>query len=512
MRKAVYMALILSVALNLLLVAAIANQGFKFPKAEALKDIKNPGTYGPPESETIEGDATISAKDVTLQNTLITGNLYLTPGVEGGTVELRQVEVRGELVITGGDFSLNLADCTLAKISVQEAGAVRILATGSTRVADVLAAAAGTLEESLGEGAPGFINVQISTSQEVVLAGDFEKILLRDGEGRVQFKKGTAVSIELLESAQESRLSFTEEVQVENLEICAMASLTGRGRVGAVDLNAPGLVVLEGEIGEVYCRAEGIFLELQGGSIQSLLVPELEHATSIALAEETRVEEMELKGRTGVTGKGTIGTVAISHDGVTLDQKPDKVIIPPNLVAMVAGEEYQGKPEPEPEPPVKPEPPKPVVTIKKIAKVDLLMVGKTASRVVAAEPGGTALTVTSSNTKVAAVSLSGNSVIVTGKGSGKATITIKGTKSGHTSGTATFEVTVKGPMDVKSFKVVEGLSLGKKLVQVVLYADNPAPYKVTVAGVKLAYEPDGGYFYGEVLEADAKQGNVKVSQ
>ena len=45
-----------------------------------------------------------------------------------------------------------------------------------------------------------------------------------------------------------------------------------------------------------------------------------------------------------------------------------------------------------------------------------------------------------------------------------------------------------------------------------LYADNPAPYKVTVAGVKLAYEPDGGYFYGEVLEADAKQGNVKVSQ
>ncbi len=69
-------------------------------------------------------------------------------------------------------------------------------------------------------------------------------------------------------------------------------------------------------------------------------------------------------------------------------------------------------------------------------------------------------------------------------------------------------------MDVKEFKVITDrvLSTGKKAVVVYLYADNPSMYKVSVAGVQLTYEPDEGYFYGEVLEADAKQSNVKVSK
>jgi hypothetical protein len=191
---------------------------------------------------------------------------------------------------------------------------------------------------------------------------------------------------------------------------------------------------------------------------------------------------------------------------------PGKIIIPENIVAMIAGEEYKAEPEPEPEPEPKPLPPKPSVQINKLSNISLLMVGSTGSKAISVQPSGVVLSVSSSNTKVASVSLSGKTVTVTGKGSGTATITVKGTKSGYASGTRTFKVTVKAPTDVKSFVVKNGLSPGKKLVLVTLYADNPGIYKVSVAGVNLAYQAADKTFYGEVLEANAKQGNVKVSK
>lgn len=513
MKKTLVIILILSVALNILLVAAIANQSFGIPIAEAIKNIKTPGTYGPPAMEIIDGDASISTNEVMLQNTLITGNLHLTGEVNQGTVTLQQVEVQGEVIIAGGNFTLNLSDCTLAKVSLQAgSGAVKIVARGATSVANVAAAAEASLQEdSLAEGAHGFKNVQVAAANKVILLGGFENVDLAAKGAKVKFLKGTAVSMKIKDSAPESVLELAGDVLVESLSVDAVASITGEGKIESIDINAPGLVVLQGELGEVVCRAEGIFLELQAGNAAKIVVTELEHATSITLAEDTAVESMELNGRTGVTGKGTIGNVTINHAGVTIDQMPGKIIMPENLTAIIAGEEYKAEPEPEPEPQPKPEPPKPSVQINKLSDISLLMVGGSASKTITVQPSGVALSVSSSNTKVATVSLSGKTVTVTGKGSGTVTITVKGTKSGYTSGTRTFKVTVKALTDVKSFVVKNGLSPGKKLVLITLYADNPSNYTVSVAGVKLAYQAGDKTFYGEVLEADAKLSNVKVS-
>lgn len=513
MKKALVVVLILSVALNLLLVAAIANQSFGIPIAEAIKNINTPGTYGPPAMEIIDGDATISTNEVTLQNTLITGNLNLTGEVNQGTVTLKQVEVQGEVIIAGGNFTLKLFDCTLAEVSLPEGGgAVKIVASGATNVANVSVAAEASLQEdSLGEGAQGFKNVQATAANKVLLVGDFENVDLAEKKANVKFLKGTAVSVDIKDSAPESVLDLAGDVLVESLSIDAVGSITGEGKIDAIDINVPGLVVLQGNLGEVVCRAEGIFLELQAGNAAKIVVTELEHATSITLAEDTSVENMELNGRTGVTGKGSIATVTINHPGVTIDRIPGNIIMPEDLTAIIAGEEYKAEPKPEPEPAPKPEPPKPSVQINKLSNISLLMVGGAGSKAITVQPSGVALSVSSSNTKVATVSLSGKTVTVTGKGSGTATITVKGTKSGYTSGTRTFKVTVKAPTDVKSFVVKNGLSPGKKLVLVTLYADNPSNYKVSVAGVMLAYQGADKTFYGEVLEADAKQSNVKVS-
>ena len=516
MKKALIVVTVLSVSLNLLLVAAIANQSFGIPVAEAIKNIDTPGTYGPPAMEIIDGDATVSTNDVVLQNLLITGNLYLTAEVNQGTVALNKVQVQGEVIIAGGNFTLKLADCTLAKITVQqESGAVKVVASGSSSVTNVSVAAETSLQEdALNEGAQGFCNVQVQTDQKTILVGEFDAVDIHAKKANVKALKGSVVAINVKDTAADSVVNLAGDVQAETVSINAIMTLAGEGKVQTADVNVPGLVILQGELGEVACRAEGIFLELRAGSVAKIIVPELEHATSINLAENTAVEEMELNARTGVTGKGTIGTVVINHAGVTIDQMPVKIIIPENLVAMIAGEEYKAEPKPEPEPEPEPEPPKPSVKISKISKIDPLMIGKSAARTISVQPSGAALTVTSSNSKVAAVSLSGNTVTITGKGSGKATITVKGTKSGYISAARTFTVEVRGPMDVKEFKVYDPLvpGTGKKTVVVFLYADNPSIYKVSVAGVRLTYLSEKSCFYGEVPEADAKQSKVKVSK
>lgn len=514
MKRALYAVLTLSIALNILLVAAIANQSIGIPRAQAIKELNRPGTYGPPAMEIIDGDATISVNEVTLQNTLITGNLYLTEQVSQGAVKLQQVEVQGEVIVAGGSFTLDLRDCSLAKLNLlQSMGPVKILAGGASAIPAVQIAGQGTLQEdSLAADAGGFGSVLLAENAEAILFGKFDGVVLGARNAKVKLVKGEIALATIHDAAPGASIELAENAFIENLAVNAIGTVLGAGNIETVDINAPGATALQGAFGEVFCRAEGVFLELQAGRISRLIVPELEQATSIALAEGTAVTELELSARTGVTGEGAIETVSINHAGVTIDQTPGKALIAEGVTAIIAGEEHTGQAKPAPQPKPEPEPSKPSIKINSISKVDLLMVGSSVSRTIASEPTGIAFTVTSSNSGVAAVALAGNKITVTGKGSGKATITVKGTKSGHTSATRTFTVLVKGPQDIKSFRVVDGLSLGKKLVQVVLYADNPSVYKVTVAGVALNYEPGEGYFYGEVLEADAIQSKVKVSK
>ena len=134
--------LVFSISLNLLLIAAIANQKLGIPVAEAIKNISEPGTYGPPAMEIVDGDATITATDVTLQNLLITGNLLLTDQVNAGTVDLSSVQVQGEIIIAGKGFTLRLHDCPVKKITVQEQSpGVKLIASGTAKVDQVVVAA-----------------------------------------------------------------------------------------------------------------------------------------------------------------------------------------------------------------------------------------------------------------------------------------------------------------------------------------------------------------------------------
>ena len=51
------------------------------------------------------GNVTITSSGVTLKDTVVAGNLYVTAGVELGDVVLENVKVLGEIVVSGGGVS-----------------------------------------------------------------------------------------------------------------------------------------------------------------------------------------------------------------------------------------------------------------------------------------------------------------------------------------------------------------------------------------------------------------------
>lgn len=351
MKKALVPVLVFSMALNLLLIAAIANQGFGgLPKAKAVTDISQPGTYGPPAMEVIDGDASINTNDVVLQNTLVTGNLLLSKEIDGGVITLQQVEVQGEVIIAGSNFTLFLTDSGISRINLAGEG-VKLIARGITAVSQVRLGGGGALQEdALSESASGFSDVLIETAAKVSLVGNFEDIELAVPNADLKLLKGAADSINIADDATDAILELSEGVRVGSLCISARAALVGAGGIGTVDLNAPGLITLQGEIGEVYCRVEGIYLELQAGRIARFIVAELEQATAITLAAGTVVDVMELNGRTGVSGEGVVAKAFINAQDISFEQMPGEIIIPANLAVFVGGEEYKAPPEPEPEP------------------------------------------------------------------------------------------------------------------------------------------------------------------
>lgn len=509
MKRTTSILLALSLAINFLIGGLMMYQYFGLPAAEASNIIKDPGTYGPPAMEIVDDDATISTSDVTLQNTLITGDLHLTQDIEHGVVTLNQVEVQGDLLVSGsGSYKLLLNDCKMGNIFLEDNdGTVTIIVQGQTSIdmAD-LKGEATLQEEGLDNLAQGFKNVRVNTSKRVLLLGDFNTVTVA-AKADIIVARGSIEAVNILSGGV---LDLAKDVLVGTMVVDAPFQLKGQGTVGIMDLNVPGHILLQGKLGVVTLHTDGIFLEFHVGSIEKLLVTTMETAVSIMLVEGTHVEYVELNARAGFTGRGQIDKAVINHDGVSMDKPPTIIEIEEGLMATIAGEEYTYVPEPEPEP--EPEP-LPFVALNSLSNINSLMVGDSSTKKLRPDPTDATLTASSSDTSVATVSLSGKTLRVEGIKSGPATITVTASKDGFRTSTRTFTVTVNTLSDVKKFETDIALSPGKTYVEVYLFDPNPSKYvgKVKIGSVVLEYMESDKYFYGEVISSEAKKSKVKVN-
>ncbi|WP_159436921.1 cell wall-binding repeat-containing protein, partial [Desulfosporosinus lacus] len=183
------------------------------------------GTYGPETgSKTIQGSVIISARDVTLKNTIIEGDLLLGGSIGDGNVTLRDVTVKGKTIINGGGpnsiIMYNFNGQTVV-VDVPDGGNVRLLAQGSTSLAGVSMESDGILEES-GTSGNGFVNVAIPEGVQVTFIGAFAQVNVEASGASINLPTGSSIT---------------------TLNANAASNITGQGQITAANVKTDGVTI-----------------------------------------------------------------------------------------------------------------------------------------------------------------------------------------------------------------------------------------------------------------------------
>jgi len=197
------------------------------------------GTYGPADgTQTIEGNVTISAPDVILQNTEITGNLLIAASVGEGNVNLKNVNVTGTTTINGGGaHSIYIDNSTLGNV-ISNKPSVHISCVNGATIVSLTLANGATVDVAAGSTIEG---VTVSTTGEITLNGDFANVNLAGADTNVSLASGTIESLNVAATATGAAVNIAAGAQVTTFTADATVAITGNGTITTADINVSGV-------------------------------------------------------------------------------------------------------------------------------------------------------------------------------------------------------------------------------------------------------------------------------
>jgi|GEM_PF-1929663 len=195
------------------------------------------GIYGPQTgTEVMKGNVEIAVAGVTLRNMTIMGKLTFAAGIGDGDADLDHVKVEGNTIVQGGgENSIHLKDSVMVYVIVDKKdGTVRIVAEGSTVVAEVQVKSPVTLEGS-GEAEGAFGKVALTEwlpeGSKVTLAGTFESLEVMSSKIEVEVLRGSIGEMTTGESAAGMTLHLGEEARIVTLVLNAAVRILGLGTI-----------------------------------------------------------------------------------------------------------------------------------------------------------------------------------------------------------------------------------------------------------------------------------------
>ena len=225
----------------------------------------------------VYGNVTITSPGVTLRDSIISGDLYITGGVGLGDVKLENVTVLGRIIASGGGES--------------ESGQASILLRNVT--ADEL------LVDNLNENT---VTVQADGITEI---------------GRTTVRTN----------------AYIEDNTPDGMGL-KYISLEGTGEEeGGLRLD------VAGRIEEVVNKTPNSLVQAAKGTVKKLTVDEAATDSDVLISRGAVVKELNLDTATDVTGEGDITKLVVNAPGCTVEQLPDEIIIRPGITAIIHGEE-----------------------------------------------------------------------------------------------------------------------------------------------------------------------------
>lgn len=128
----------------------------------------------------IAGHAVIGKDGVTLEDSAVSGNLYLTSGIGDGNASLNRVEVAGTAFVTGGGaHSIHVKDTNIARLALQRLdGKVRVVTSGSSVLQEVEFKTPALLEIDKDTRVSKLIVGEGAAGSSLTLSGNVEQLLV----------------------------------------------------------------------------------------------------------------------------------------------------------------------------------------------------------------------------------------------------------------------------------------------------------------------------------------------
>ena len=200
----------------------------------------------------VYGNLTITAPGVTLSNTVVTGNLYLTGGIGLDDVVLNNVTVGGKIVVCGtgssqkGESSVILRNVTANGLEIDSMTNqyLSVRAEGLTSIKDTVARTSSYIEDLTADGKGlSLIKLDGADGAQFQLAGNIKEVINRSPASFLGIGGGVANKVTVDERATGSTLDIGANGTVRDLNLDTAATVTGKGDITNATVNAAGSTI-----------------------------------------------------------------------------------------------------------------------------------------------------------------------------------------------------------------------------------------------------------------------------
>lgn len=211
--------------------------------------VNQSGTH---ELGSVFGNVTVTAPNVTLRNTTVSGDLYISGGVGLGGIKLENVDVLGRIVVSGtGESESGSASVIMRNVNANELLVdnmqkkyVTVRADGITEIPKTIVRTNAYLEDN-NTDKKGLLNISLEgkPGTRLDLAGRIKEVVDKTPDSIIQVAKGTVAKLTVDEAATNSTVQINRNTRVKELNLDVATTVTGEGDVDKLNINAPGSVV-----------------------------------------------------------------------------------------------------------------------------------------------------------------------------------------------------------------------------------------------------------------------------
>lgn len=240
--------------------------------------ISEPGEH---ELGSVYGNVTISSSGVTLRNTVIAGDLYLTGGIGLGDVLLENVTVLGKIVASGagesnqGESSIILRNVTADEMVVDSINNqfVTVRSEGDTAI-EMASVRTPAYVEDITPANYGLKVIEINgeNGTNVQLAGNIKEVKNLTPGSKLTIAQGSAAKVTVDEKAVGSTVSLENNARVGELNLDIGTAVAGNGDIDNLNVNAPGSKV--GMLPDKITIRPGVTADISGTTMDNVAAAE----------------------------------------------------------------------------------------------------------------------------------------------------------------------------------------------------------------------------------------------